>query len=775
MKKPFVQLPALAAVLVLLACLAVMFRPAVFEGKLLAPTDITRTLLAPWDENAGGAKPHNHNPTDAVTQYLPYRIFAEESLRKDGYIGWNPYEMGGYSLAANTMALPGTWTMQLHRFLPFVQAWNWGIIAEFLIAGSGMLVFLRGRKLPWLASCLGAIAFMANSQFIVWIYHRWALGSFCWMPWVLWAVGDGFETKGLTPRQMTLPVFLTLALLGGSLQHIAFVVLACGCIAAGGLSTWKPTASTIRPVLVWGFALGLALLASAFTWLPQIQGYLANNGMGYVRGQIGYAEGPSQPAFNLVSLFAQIWPWLVGDPQSVDGWKLLKASFMDLAYLGTIPMVLAFVGVFDKAMPRAAKWLVVAGLLIPLTPLVGPLYHRVQLLFLLGGAWMAAEMIARFATHPPRKLAKVCSVAVLALGGVLLIGTCLPGKVRSRIEDVVVKKCVAASAGSQFGADSAWIERRAKTWTDRFAIHQPRTAWVYGLLVLGTAGLVLTANSRPDRRRWGQVAILTATSLELFTLFQTWTTFSPPEDLRPPHPAIDRVREIAGENRVAQCSEKLPFADVFATPNLLSAYGIPTADAYESIQYPSSLYLLKAEDPALRLTLGGVGVSVQPTGLSPLEGTETWPAVETISGYDVRKNPAALPPLLMGDSVLPDSAEALLPLLREARPVASTLSTPNRWEFPVQAGSRWIRLAQNWHAGWRWKVPGGSWQQTRKGLDGATWIDLDPSTPSTLEVRFFPRNPVLGYFSAAVAISWLLILLLVSWRRHSRCKEPVVA
>jgi hypothetical protein len=319
MRKPLIQFPALAAILVLLGFLMVMFRPAVFEGKLLAPADITRTLLAPWDESAAGAKPHNHYPSDAITQYLPYRIFAEESLRKDGYIGWNPYEMGGYNLAANTMALPGAWTMQLHRFLPFVQAWNWGIIAEFLIAGCGMLVFLRGRKLPWLASCLGALAFMANSQFIVWIYHRWALGSFCWMPWVLWAAGEGFETKGLTPRRMMLPVFLALALLGGSLQHMAFVVLACGCFVAGGLPTWKPTAATIRPVIVWGLAFGLALLASAFAWLPQLQGYLANSGMGYVRGQIGYAEGASQPAFNLVALFAQIWPWLVGDPQTVDG------------------------------------------------------------------------------------------------------------------------------------------------------------------------------------------------------------------------------------------------------------------------------------------------------------------------------------------------------------------------------------------------------------------------------------------------------------------------
>jgi hypothetical protein len=415
-------------------------------------------------------------------------------------------------------------------------------------------------------------------------------------------------------------------------------------------------------------------------------------------------------------------------------------------------------------------------LLIPLTPLVGPLYHRVQLLFLLGGAWMAAEMIVRFATHPPRKLAKVCSIAVLALGGALVIGSCLPGKVRSRIEEVVVKKCVAASADSQFGGDSEWIARRAKAWTDRFAIHHPRTAWVYSLLVLGTAGLALSANPRADRKRWGQVLIVTATSLELFTLFHTWTTFSPPEDLRPAHPAIDRVREIAGVHRVAQCSEDVPFADIFATPNVLSSYGIPTSDAYESIQYPSSSYLLKEEDPALRLTLAGVGVSVRPTKLAPLEGTASWPVVETIGGYEIRKNPVALPPVLAGKQVtLPNSPTALLPVLQEASPVESTRWTPNGGELTAPAGVRWIRIAQNWHSGWRWRVSGGDWQQTRKGLDGATWIEPGVSSPVSIEVRFFPRNPWLSYFSAAMAITWLLAICLIAWRRYSRRMRLVAA
>jgi hypothetical protein len=71
--------PALLAALVVAGAAVGAFSPALFGGKILAPLDITTRLLAPWKEDAGGAKPHNHNPSDAVTQYLPYRIHAEKS------------------------------------------------------------------------------------------------------------------------------------------------------------------------------------------------------------------------------------------------------------------------------------------------------------------------------------------------------------------------------------------------------------------------------------------------------------------------------------------------------------------------------------------------------------------------------------------------------------------------------------------------------------------------------------------------------------------------
>ena len=778
--------PAIAATLLLLTLIAVLFFPALFQGKLLAPLDITTCLLPPWGDSAHGPKPHNQSPSDAVSQYLPYRLFAEKSLREDGYVGWNPYEMGGYSLAANTMALPGSWPVQLHRWLPFKDAWNLGIITEFLIAGAGMLVFLRSRRLSWLPCLIGTVAFMLNAQFIVWIYHRWALGSFCWMPWVCWAFADGFSSKLRSRRTLLLPGFIALALLGGSLQHLAFVVFACGCLAAGSFDFRRPLKNL--PLAVgWGIALLLAFGIAAFSLVPQISGYLSNIAIGHTRGGIGYADGLSQIFYHALLIPARIWPWLAGDPQSMDGFRILKAYFMELNYIGTIPMILGFAGLFLPGLPRAAKWLMAVGILTPLTPLVGPLYHRVELLFILGATWMTAEMLQHLAnahkndsrsssasSWRSRLLSsrlswswqKILLSAIAGIGGVLLIATCIPSQVRQPYEDKIVSLAVSKSRESQFGADQEWIRTRALEWTSRFSLLHPRTAWVYGLLVLGASGLVLASRPHNARVRAGHLMILGATSLELATLFQTWTTFSNPSDLLPQNAAIESVRSLAGPHRVLQCAPDTGFATIFATPNLLAAQSIPSIDGYESIQYRSTLVATRDLPAELGLTLANVGIAIHPHAKQQ-PGTEDWPVVATIQDYSIRKNPRISSPVAAGKESMPQTPEEIVAALPSATPIEASLHTANRWNLDIPAGQSWLRIAQNWHAGWKWRVPGQPWSTFSQGSDACCWITSLPADANKIQVQFFPRSSALSYTSIGITLVWLALLAYAAKAKQS--------
>lgn len=748
--------PAIFASLALLAFATALFFPALFQGKILAPLDITTTLLPPWNESAKGAKPHNHNPTDAVSQYLPYRLFAEKSLNEDGYIGWNPYEMGGYNLAANTMALPGTWSYQLHRFLPFKDAWNLGLFTEFLIAGFGMLVFLRSRKLGWIACLIGAAAFMANSQFSIWLYHRWALSSFCWMPWVLWSAVAWKGLGDYSPRRTLLPLFIAMALMGATLQHMVFVFLVCACIVLGGFRNIRDALGSWRIIGGWAIAWVLAVGISSFTLVPQIQAYLTNIGIGHVRGGIGYPNGYLEPLFSLLFIPAQIWPWLIGSPQTIDGFRMIKAAYMNVAYCGTIPMLLAFCSLFHKDVPKPAKWLIILGLFIPLTPLVGPLYHRVQLLFLLGAAWAAAEMVHTLASRPSPLIRRSITWIVVAFATALLIGALLPHEIRSMIENEVVSRALDARETS----DPAWIAARAKSWTDRFSLFHPYTSWIFALWLCGCLGLRNLGCLKNRRTRYAAPLILIATVLELSTLFHSAATFSSPTALLPDHPDIERVRELAAGQRVTQRSPESDFLDMFATPNLLAAYRIPSIDAYESIQYPSPLTTLTDSSPSDQFSIAGVGIALHPVNTPAQPGTENWPILESLDGFHVRRNPNPLPLIAAGSTHPPHTPQEISASLATAQPVTPTSQTMNRCSITPPAAAKWLRFGQNWHQGWRWKTDHQPWTSFQQGSDSTCWILSLPANPSEIQIQFFPRPSPLSYFSLLVtAVSTALIFL----------------
>ena len=79
MVKPLVvKLWLMPAVIVSLFCMA-MFVPWLVLGKVLAPFDIIEEMYLPWRGDEKSPTVHNHFVSDAVTQYLPYRLLAGQS------------------------------------------------------------------------------------------------------------------------------------------------------------------------------------------------------------------------------------------------------------------------------------------------------------------------------------------------------------------------------------------------------------------------------------------------------------------------------------------------------------------------------------------------------------------------------------------------------------------------------------------------------------------------------------------------------------------------
>ena len=260
----------------MIACLSVVlawFSPWWYGGKNLAPLDLLNGMMQPWRNGHEQFYAKNHIVSDAVDQYLVYRLAAEKSYHEEGWLGWSSLTYGGTAQYANTMALYYDWTMQLHRWLPFWTAWHVGLIGQALIAAWGMMFFLRGRGIGVLWACCGGLIYAANSQFVTWVYHRWTLSAFCWVPWVLWSVD--YAKRGGKWRGVLISLSIAMALLGGTLQHGALVGLVYLAIwledACKQPRTWQAQTSVacwycLRGVVGLGLA-GMMILPCVMAFL----------------------------------------------------------------------------------------------------------------------------------------------------------------------------------------------------------------------------------------------------------------------------------------------------------------------------------------------------------------------------------------------------------------------------------------------------------------------------------------------------------------------------
>lgn len=713
-----------------------LFTPWLVSGKALAPLDIVDQMFEPWRGLQLHPSVLNHFVSDAVTQYLPYRMVAAGGFAEAGYVGWNPSVFGGAAHYSNTMTLSHDWASQLHRFFGFWTAWHLGHIGRFLIAGFGMVVFLRSCGCgPWVATALG-VAYMLNTEFVSWIYHQWAVASFCWMPWFLWVLYGARErsSRYLAPAA----VFLALALLGATLQHAAFIVIAIGCVWAGWMleGQSETSASRNRPsrlqetvILVVVGVLGAALVA--FMLEPTITGYLENLRSGHEREGVGYKYGWSQPFMMALAWPLTLYPFALGSVQTLDLTKALVPSGMAYAFFGTVPMFLAAVGLFSKRVPWAAKLLIAAGLFIPLTPLVGVLYQRVSLLWILGGCWAAGVWLS---TASEECVRKVAGWGWRALAAVLVLWTLASIALvvlRAPLEIWLVARAQAAAASSQFAMFPEWVGMRAAKLIDYMCVWNPWQLTALAGLAISLWGMMRCRTELV----WPGTALAVGVALQLSVFWWQWTTWSVERDVYE-QPELVRIlqAEVGTTGRLAQGGGgpgEMPFP-----PNTLVPAGVAITGGYDSI-HPDGMRSPTGKPwdfPGATHFLGSVDEE-QPVG---------WQHVWSDGRWVLLRKPEPAVGMVTLDSGLP------VPL----RPADFKRGSMNTMEAVVPLGAAKLELFSNWHRGWKWRDdPEGMWSDTSAGPIKGVEVVFDRPTGETKVVylQFDPSPP-----------DWVLVVTVLS-------------
>jgi hypothetical protein len=739
-RKPYLYTAAIWLVMV-----AVFFSPVVFQGKLIAPLDIMDSLLRPW-ATMEKIQVHNAFTYDSISQYLPYDWSVFQSLRQDGFIGWNPFTHSGSSIVENTMICPGDWHHHLYRFLPFWTAWNSGIILQFTIAGLGMLLLLRDQKIPAAYALIGVVAFGFYSQFILWIQHRWILGAMCWAPWILWALFRAQKSG----RIVHLPsiAFIALAFRGGHLQACVFVFL---LVVIVSLSDWwkhpdKWRLSSIfqrlLPYAVSGvFGAVLALDVFIETIPPFLHGCRNLPGRSWL-----------DTLMALPSLVTAIIPTLLGTPQGLDASRIFNLSLFDIKFAGAITLVMASLACFTRKAPLTAKFLLILGLLLPFTPADQWLYSRFTVVFAIGAAWLAAWQLTELAKQPHQTFWKYGWGALTAI---VLLWTLFSVGLVWKHDWMLAKLHATVIANLEAGKASRldWMLSRSGVFLQECKIWYPRNLAFITLIGLGFYGVTRIHAGNPKSQLFGLLVACT-TFGELFLFSTTWVTFSdkPAGQGLYSEPAwVTRLKKEVGNGKVAVFTR----ADFdYMQLNTPSAYGIRFAEGYETIT-PQRIAPAPATDwNPLRFAEAGISHILVAPERDP-GGIAGWEKVLQLDEFVLYKNPAfsglVHAELASGTSI----------------PLQSGFETPNRREFDLPAGVKTFNLLESFNPGWKYSLDGVAWKPVLETPLHAIRIDLESPTQgdsTRLQLRYQPTYQ--SFYRIVISTSLVTLFGFSIYRRR---------
>jgi hypothetical protein len=357
----------LCVLALLLATLAV-YAPALFGGKALLPADIV-PLMRPWAVTAREKFPdfrfaqnQMHGP---IFEYYSWRHYARERLHAGEVPLWNPYELGGNVLLANSQSAVLYPPNLLLYLLPLPAGINLVTALHTFLTGFFLFGLLRTLGLRPPAALTGALVWMFCGLQVAWTEFQTPTAALCWLPGALWAWERYAQSREWRRGVFGAGGAVAMTLLAGHLHFAFYVALAFVLYAAYrmlGVRRWAlsvgdsgspspPLPLTPSPPLILIAALACGLLLSMCTLLPVVE--MAR--MNYRAEKPDYATAVALrlPPENLLTL---LLPDLFGNPRdyvtfdsegrATQGYAYWgKFDYIEYAaYLGIPALILALIG-----------------------------------------------------------------------------------------------------------------------------------------------------------------------------------------------------------------------------------------------------------------------------------------------------------------------------------------------------------------------------------------------------------------------------------------------
>ncbi len=275
----------LGILLALLVLAILFFWPVTLGGKTMLPAD-NAFAWEPWKSHAreaGITTPHNGLLSDLYLQNYAWKRFIRQSLRAGELPLWNPHIFAGVPFLAAGQHSALYPLSVLFYVLPLSQAYGWFAALHLFLAGAFTYLFARTLRMGRPGSTLAGVTFMFSGFMVIRNVFPMIVAAAVWLPVILTAVerivrrAEGGES-GLVPHMPDVALGAAafgMVFLAGHPEMYYYIALVAGAYGAWRLVSAR-LSRTPWPALGSGFGalLCMALLGLGLgtaQWLPLLK------------------------------------------------------------------------------------------------------------------------------------------------------------------------------------------------------------------------------------------------------------------------------------------------------------------------------------------------------------------------------------------------------------------------------------------------------------------------------------------------------------------------
>lgn len=302
-------------------------KPYFLDNKVPFASTYLTSFFPPWASYQTYKGPVKNNAApDVMTQIYPWKKLSVDIWKTGNLPLWNPYSFSGTPLLADYQSSVLSPFNLLYFILPFLDAWSFIVLSQFLLAGIFMFLFMRSLNISKEGSLISAVSFMFCGFITVWGVYGTLAFAILFLPLSLFAVEKFYQTKKniyLFLLTLSIPFSFFSGHFQISLYFLLFVL---------SYSLFKYLKEKKQKLFLLNVSsIILGLIISLLQLLPSIQLYFMS-----VRSSF-FAKIEVIPWSYLPTLLA---PDFFGNPVTRNDWFGHYAEWN--GYLGVIPLFLGF-------------------------------------------------------------------------------------------------------------------------------------------------------------------------------------------------------------------------------------------------------------------------------------------------------------------------------------------------------------------------------------------------------------------------------------------------